>query len=111
MITVHAARIAIPALGFGTFRMTGRECAQAVDAALRIGYRHLDTAEIYDNEAAVGAGIATSGVAREEVFLTTKAWRGRPLPGRRPPEPRRESAAAADRVRRPVARPLAEPRL
>jgi len=69
---VHGARI--PALGFGTFRMKGDECKQAVENAIKIGYRHLDTAEIYENEKAVGEGIAASGISREELFITTKAW-------------------------------------
>jgi len=69
---VHGARI--PALGFGTFRMKDDECRQAVENAIKIGYRHLDTAEIYENEKAVGEGIAASGIAREELFITTKAW-------------------------------------
>jgi len=69
---VRGARI--PALGFGTFRMKDAECTQAVENALKIGYRHLDTAEIYENEKAVGKGIRSSGVAREDLFITTKAW-------------------------------------
>lgn len=64
----------IPALGFGTFRMKGEECTQAVENALKIGYRHLDTAEIYENEKAVGEGIKASGIGREGLFITTKAW-------------------------------------
>ena len=64
----------IPALGFGTFRMKGEECTQAVENALKVGYRHLDTAEIYENEKAVGAGIKASGLGREDLFITTKAW-------------------------------------
>jgi 2,5-diketo-D-gluconate reductase B len=64
----------IPALGFGTFRMKGEECTQAVENALKVGYRHLDTAEIYENEKAVGAGITASGLGREDLFITTKAW-------------------------------------
>jgi len=64
----------IPALGFGTFRMKGAECTQAVENALKIGYRHLDTAEIYENEKAVGDGIRSVGIARKDLFITTKAW-------------------------------------
>jgi len=64
----------VPALGFGTFRMKDDECAQAVENALKIGYRHLDTAEIYENEQAVGEGIKAGGLRREELFITTKAW-------------------------------------
>jgi len=69
---VHGARI--PALGFGTFRMKGDVCSQAVENALKIGYRHLDTAEIYENEKAVGEGIQSGGVDRKNLFITIKAW-------------------------------------
>lgn len=65
----------VPAIGLGTWRMEGDECANAVQRALDMGYRHVDTAEMYDNEAAVGRGIAESAVARDDVFLTTKVWR------------------------------------
>jgi diketogulonate reductase-like aldo/keto reductase len=62
----------IPALGFGTARMTGEECRSAVADALELGYRHLDTAQMYDNEDAVGAAVRESDVPRDEVFLVTK---------------------------------------
>jgi 2,5-diketo-D-gluconate reductase B len=74
MITVKSHGVRVPALGFGTFRMKGEECTQAVENALEIGFRHLDTAEIYENEAAVGQAIAASSVARRDLFITTKAW-------------------------------------
>jgi len=64
----------VPALGFGTFRMKGDECTAAVENALKIGYRHLDGAEIYENEKAVGIGIKSSGIDRGELFITAKAW-------------------------------------
>lgn len=64
----------VPALGFGTYKLTGAECREAVADALELGYRHLDTAAAYENEAEVGAALAASGVARESVFLTTKVW-------------------------------------
>jgi len=64
----------VPALGFGTWQLQGDECASAVADALRIGYRHVDTAQRYGNEAAVGAGIRASGVDRDEVWVTTKVW-------------------------------------
>ncbi len=64
----------MPRLGLGTWPMRGGECQAAVEGALAMGYRHLDTAEIYGNEAEVGAGIRAAGLPREEVFLTTKAW-------------------------------------
>ena len=62
----------MPLLGFGTWKLTGDEARQAVAVALAAGYRHLDTATIYRNEKEVGAGLADSGVVREEVFVTTK---------------------------------------
>ena len=64
----------IPAIGLGTFRLTGPSAVSAVSGALALGYRHLDTAAMYDNEAAVGEGFRASGVARDEVFVTTKVW-------------------------------------
>jgi 2,5-diketo-D-gluconate reductase A len=62
----------MPMLGFGTWRMTGPTCYQAVRVALEAGYRHLDTATLYRNEREVGRAILDSGVPREEVFVTTK---------------------------------------
>jgi 2,5-diketo-D-gluconate reductase B len=66
--------IELPRLGFGTFRMPGADCQPAVESALELGYRHIDTAEMYQNEEAVGAAIASSGIAREQLHLTTKVW-------------------------------------
>lgn len=67
--------VEIPVVGFGTWQTPDGEVAEAsVLAALKAGYRHIDTAAIYKNEASVGRGIAKSGVPREEVFLTTKLW-------------------------------------
>ena len=63
---------AMPLLGFGTWQITGRSAQEATEAALEAGYRHLDTATIYGNEREVGAGLRASGVARDEVFVTTK---------------------------------------
>jgi 2,5-diketo-D-gluconate reductase A len=62
----------MPLLGFGTWQMNGSECYEAVRTALDAGYRHLDTAAIYRNEAEVGRALRDSGVDREEVFVTTK---------------------------------------
>ena len=62
----------VPALGFGTFRMAGEECRAGVEDALAIGYRHIDTAQGYDNEEQVGEALERSGVPREEIFLVTK---------------------------------------
>lgn len=64
----------VPVLGYGTWQLSGPECQPGVEKALSIGYRHIDTAQIYDNEAEVGAGIAASGIKREDIFLTTKVW-------------------------------------
>lgn len=64
----------IPTLGLGTFRLKGDQVRESVVTALDIGYRHIDTAQAYNNEAEVGQAVADSGVAREEIFLTTKVW-------------------------------------
>lgn len=64
----------VPSLGLGTYRLTGEACARAVERALALGYRLVDTAQVYGNEAEVGRGMKSSGVDREEVFLTTKVW-------------------------------------
>jgi diketogulonate reductase-like aldo/keto reductase len=64
----------IPLVGLGTWELRGRACARIVEQALRLGYRHIDTAEIYDNEREVGEGIRAAGVRRNELFITTKVW-------------------------------------
>jgi 2,5-diketo-D-gluconate reductase B len=64
----------IPRLGIGTWLVTGRDATEAVRDALEIGYRHVDTARAYENEAEVGQGIADSGVDRGDLWLTTKIW-------------------------------------
>lgn len=74
MHDIEANGASIPALGFGTFRMSEEEVADVLPAAIETGFRHIDTAQIYANEAAVGAAIASSGVPRGEIFLTTKVW-------------------------------------
>jgi diketogulonate reductase-like aldo/keto reductase len=80
---------AMPLLGFGTWQLRGRQCRDAVLAALEVGYRHVDTATIYRNEAEVGRALRESGVPRDEVFLTTKC-----PPGER--DPQRALAASLD---------------
>lgn len=65
----------IPVLGLGTWPMRGRSCARSVTDALALGYRHIDTAQMYGNEADVGAGVKASGVPRNEIFITTKVER------------------------------------
>jgi diketogulonate reductase-like aldo/keto reductase len=72
---VEAGGASIPALGLGTWQNTGDTCTESVRTALEMGYRHVDTAQVYDNERAVGEGLAAADVDREEVFLTTKVWR------------------------------------
>lgn len=64
--------VEVPKLGLGTWRMNGDEAERAVQEALRIGYRHIDTAQAYQNEGGVGRGLRASGVARDEVFVTSK---------------------------------------
>src|ERR1044072_9257004 len=77
----------VPKLGFGTWEILGHDCEEAVTDALEIGYRHIDTAQAYDNEAEVGLAVAAAGLSSKELFLTTKLWR---------------EELAADRVRRSV---------
>src|SRR5262245_46824076 len=65
----------IPQLGLGVWRIpAGRKCEAALLAAFEAGYRHIDTASLYGNEESVGAAIRASGIAREEIFVTTKLW-------------------------------------
>lgn len=66
--------ITIPQIGLGTFRLAGTQAIDAVRTGLELGYRHIDTAQIYGNEAEVGTGLRQSGIARDEVFVTTKVW-------------------------------------
>ena len=66
--------MSIPAFGLGTFRLKGQTVIDSVRNALDVGYRAVDTAQIYDNEAEVGQAIAESSVARDDLFLTTKIW-------------------------------------
>jgi 2,5-diketo-D-gluconate reductase B len=69
---VTVGGVCIPKIGCGTYPMRGPVCAEIVAEALRVGFRHVDTAQGYDNEAAVGEGILMSGVPRERIFITTK---------------------------------------
>lgn len=71
---IEANGASIPCLGMGTWTLSGADCTDLVAHALSIGYRHIDTARIYRNEAEVGAAIAMSGLAREDIFVTTKIW-------------------------------------
>lgn len=74
MHTVSANGARIPAIGLGTWTLKGEACSQLVAHALRTGYRHIDTAIMYGNEADVGRGLKTAGIRRDDVFLTTKVW-------------------------------------
>ena len=69
---LQTQRISLPRLGLGTFRLQGDACRVAVESALGLGYRHIDTAEMYGNEEAIGDAIAASGVARKDLHVTTK---------------------------------------
>jgi 2,5-diketo-D-gluconate reductase B len=71
---VEANGAKIPAIGLGTWELSGRTCARLVEQALRLGYRHIDTAQVYENEREVGEGLRASRVKRDEVFVTTKIW-------------------------------------
>src|SRR3989440_12361584 len=71
---IEANGAKIPAIGLGTWELRGRACARLVEQALRLGYRHIDTAQVYENEREAGDGLRASGVRREEVFVTTKVW-------------------------------------
>ena len=66
--------ISMPKLGLGTFRLQGDACRAAVESGLALGYRHIDTAELYGNEEAIGAAMAAVQVARNELHVTTKVW-------------------------------------
>ena len=71
---VEANGAKIPAIGLGTWELRGRACARLVEQAVRLGYRHIDTAQVYENEREVGEGLRASRVKRDEVFVTTKIW-------------------------------------
>lgn len=66
--------VQIPQLGFGVFQIDPADTQATVEKALEIGYRHIDTAKIYGNEAEVGAALRASGIARDDLFVTTKLW-------------------------------------
>ncbi len=82
METIRAHGLNMPRLGLGTWGMTGVVCQAAVQTGLRLGYRHIDTAQMYGNEDAVGAGMAASGVPRSDIHLTTKVWNDHLQPAR-----------------------------
>ena len=72
MMYLDAKGAHIPAIGLGTWELRGRDCTRIVEQAVRLGYRHFDTASMYVNEREVGEGIRASGIKREDVFVTTK---------------------------------------
>jgi diketogulonate reductase-like aldo/keto reductase len=74
MLAVQANGATIPIIGLGTWDLRGRTCARIVEQAVRLGYRHVDTAQAYDNEREIGEGVRASGLPREQVFVTTKVW-------------------------------------
>lgn len=93
--TLAVADAAIPRIGFGTWRLSGEGCRAAVGTALGLGYRHIDTAALYGNEAEVGAAIHEAGIPRGDIFLTTKVWRD----DLRPEALLRSARASLDRLR------------
>ncbi|MCU0985810.1 MAG: aldo/keto reductase [Acetobacteraceae bacterium] len=74
MPLIETPHLAMPKLGLGTWALRGAECARAVVEAIGLGYRHIDTAEMYGNEEAVGQGVRDAGLPREQLFVTTKVW-------------------------------------
>lgn len=72
--TIKTQGIALPKLGLGTWRLSGETGRAAVESALALGYRHIDTAEMYGNEAEVGAALVASGIPRAALHVTTKCW-------------------------------------
>jgi 2,5-diketo-D-gluconate reductase B len=71
---IQTQGISLPRLGLGTYRMQGTVCRKAVESGLALGYRHIDTAEMYANEDAVGTALASTDVLRGELHVTTKVW-------------------------------------
>jgi diketogulonate reductase-like aldo/keto reductase len=80
MQIVEANGARIPAIGLGTWELRGRTCARLVEQAIKLGYRHIDTAQAYGNEESVGRALRDSGVPREDVFITTKFYPAREDP-------------------------------
>lgn len=74
MKVIEASGARIPAIGLGTYRLEGSTCVSMVAKAIGRGYRHIDTARMYGNEKEVGEGIRASGIARDDLFVTTKVW-------------------------------------
>ncbi|SMF23483.1 Aldo/keto reductase [Tistlia consotensis] len=74
MIEIRTRGARLPALGFGTWDLRGDNCRQMIPVALELGYRHIDTAQSYGNEAAVGQGLRDAGLARDALWITSKLW-------------------------------------
>ena len=74
MNTIDLQGRPMPALGLGTWQLSGSACERAVHAALDIGYRHIDTAEMYGNEGDIGRALTAAKIARDSLFITTKVW-------------------------------------
>jgi hypothetical protein len=74
METIKTQGVDIPRLGFSTFRMPGGEAQPVVESAIALGFRHIDTTAMYENETAVGGAMAAPGVKHAELFVTTKVW-------------------------------------
>lgn len=72
--TATVQGVEVPKIGLGTWNMNGSRCRRAVESALEMGYRHIDTAEMYRNEREIGQAISASGVPREDLFLVSKVW-------------------------------------
>jgi 2,5-diketo-D-gluconate reductase B len=72
--SIEANGARIPLIGLGTWDLRGKSCARMVEEAIKLGYRHIDTAAMYGNEEEVGEGLRASGIKRDEVFITTKVW-------------------------------------
>lgn len=66
--------VEMPQIGYGVYQVTPEECERCVADALSVGYRMIDTAQAYNNEAEVGKAIANSGISRDELFLVSKVW-------------------------------------
>lgn len=78
MTILHTKHLDMPAIGLGTWPMKGAECEGAIETALGMGYRHIDTAEMYGNEVEVGRALAASATPRADIFLTSKGWCDKP---------------------------------
>lgn len=79
VVVAHGAKI--PIVGLGTWELRGRECTRIVAQAIALGYRHFDTAQLYNNEREVGEGVRSSGARREDIFVTTKVAPSNLSPG------------------------------